>query len=987
MINFHFRNLRLSKDAFLFNPMSKIIKLNKQQKQAIEHQSGPLLIIAGAGTGKTTVVTERVKNLIDIGKAKPAEILALTFTEKAAREMEERIDIALPYGYIQMWISTFHAFSDRILRSEALNIGLNPNFHLITEAEALMFIRQYLFDFKLNYFRPHGNPNKFIHSLLIHFNRLKDEDINPEQYLQYSKTKKFQTSQERKKTGELAKAFHTYQAIKEKESVMDFSDLISNTLKLFRIRKNILQQYQKKFKYILLDEFQDTNIAQNELAMLLAGRKANITCVCDDDQAIYRWRGAAISNIIQFKNRFPKSRIISLTKNYRSTQEILDHAYTLIQHNNPDRLEEKEGIKKKLISQRKVKGKKIKFLFAQRVETEADEVVKKIKSLAKRKKFDWKDIAILVRANNHAEPFIRSCIRLGVPFQFLGPGQLFRQEEVKDLIAYLKLLSNIDDSVSMQRLLSMEVFDLSVRDLAAVRSFAKRNNRSIFETCEIIVNKSPDQEIKRPRIYISQTERKKIEKIVEMILRHLRLLSKSSAGQILYYFLEDSGLLRKLSEIKTTKDESRAQNLAKFFDKLKSFEAEQKDSSVDATLDWIMMKMELGESPLASDTDWTQENRVNILTLHSSKGLEFPVVFLVNLVSQRFPTRERREQIPIPDDLVKEILPQGDAHEQEERRLFYVGMTRAQDQLYMTAAKFYGEGKLEKRISPFVLEALGKNEQDLKKKEKIKESDQLSILDWAQPETIKTKQAPNPVNYLSFSQINSFTTCPLQYKYRYVLRIPVPQSHAQSFGISIHNALSDFYKLHKLGKKLTKDDLIDALKRHWLSEGYAGKNHEQRLLERAKRLLGEYFKKVYDSKTKVLKLEQLFKIRIASQLWLTGRIDRVDKKTKGRLEIIDYKTGAVPQQKKVDQSLQMTIYALAAQDKGIFNKKAEQTKLTFHFFDKQKSLSTTRTQEELKTANKQIIKLKKQIESSEFKPKPGKWCDFCDFKILCPAWR
>jgi len=411
-------------------------KLNKAQKEAVEHREGPLLIIAGAGTGKTTVITERIKWLVSSGKAKPAEILALTFTDKAAREMEERVDIAMPYGYTDMWISTFHSFCDRVLRQEALQIGLDPGYKLMNEAETTQFLIQNLFKFKLKYFRPLGNPTKFVGGMLQHFSRLKDEDVNPEEYMKYANNlnkrratqralKKTEgteiTKEEVEKTMELADAYRDYEELKAKEGVMDFADLISNTLKLFRTRKNILRQYQKQFKYILVDEFQDTNYAQNELAILLAGKQANITATGCDDQSIYRFRGAAVSNIIQFRDRFPKAKMVVLSKNYRSTQLILNHAYQLIQNNNPDRLEVKEKISKKLEAVRKIRGKPIEFIHTDRVENEAEAVAKIIRGLTDGSvdNCQFKDIAILVRANNHADSFVRALSRAGVPYQFL----------------------------------------------------------------------------------------------------------------------------------------------------------------------------------------------------------------------------------------------------------------------------------------------------------------------------------------------------------------------------------------------------------------------------------------------------------------------------------------------------------------------------------------------------------------------------------------
>ncbi|MCX6705535.1 MAG: ATP-dependent helicase, partial [Candidatus Woesebacteria bacterium] len=679
------------------------LKPNEEQLKAIKFGKGPLLIIAGAGTGKTTVVTERIKNLILSKKVKPDQVLALTFTEKAAREMEERVDIALPYGYTNMWIYTFHSFCDRILRAEALHIGLDPRYKLMTGSESIQLLRSNLFKLNLNYFRPLGNPNKFLSGMLQHFSRLQDEDVDSKEYLSWVNKLKPKTDEEKeelKKYKELANAFRQYEEIKVKEGRFDFGDLITKTLKLFRERKSVLRSYQKQFKYILVDEFQDTNYAQNELVKLLTGKDGNITVVADDDQGIYRFRGAAVSNVIQFRKSFPKTKVITLTKNYRSTQEILERSHDLIQHNNPDRLEVVEKINKKLISVKKEKGEEIKFIHVDRVENEADEIAKEILRLVGlAQDYSYKDIAILVRANNHSEPIIRALYRHGIPHQFLGPGRLFRQSEVVDLISYLKVLYNFEDSVSFYRILSMEYFDISGRDLAVLGNYARKNNLSLFEAAE-------------------KAGGEKVKKITDLITRHLSLVRKETAGQLLYYFLSETGLLVKMLSPESVEAEKKAKNISKFFDKLKSYEADHEDATIPAVVDWLDLSMELGESPLAANEDWGDINAVNILTVHSAKGLEFPVVFLVNLVSQRFPTTERREQIPIPERLIKEVLPKGDYHEEEERRLFYVGMTRAKERLYLTAADYYGEGKRGKKLSPFIFESLG---------EKAVNSEQLPV--------------------------------------------------------------------------------------------------------------------------------------------------------------------------------------------------------------------------------------------------------------------
>ncbi len=771
---------------------------NKEQQSAIKHKKGPLLVIAGAGTGKTTVITERVKYLIEQKLAKPNEILALTFTEKASREMEERIDMALPYGYTNMWIMTFHSFCERVLRRDALQIGLDPRFKLMTTAETVQLIKNNLFKFKLNYFRPLGNPYKFVDGLLQHFSRLQDENISSEDYRKWSISigkKRTKEKEEFEKYQELSNAYRTYEELKVHESLMDFGDLITKTIKLFKERPNVLRQFQKQFKYILIDEFQDTNYSQNELALLLASTKEkNITVVGDDDQSIYRFRGAAVSNIISFRKSYPNAKVVVLTKNYRSNQQILDSAYKLIQNNNPDRLEIVEKINKKLIAQRKGKGQ-VNFIHAKRVENEADLVVQKIIELSK--SYKWKDFAILIRANNHAEPFIRSFQRQGVPYQFLGPGRLFRQPEIIDLISYLKVLYDIEDSTSFYRVLTLEEYKISGRDIAKLMSFARKLNLPLFEAAEKIEELS-----------VSDDTKKKIKHIVNIITKQLDKVSRESAGQLLYDFLQSTDILANLINPDTVDAQKKALNISKFFDKLKTFEVDHPKANIFNIVDWIDLCMEVGESPLASDTDWAEINAVNILTIHSAKGLEFPVVFLINLVAQRFPTIERREQIPIPEELIKEILPEGDYHLQEERRLFYVGLTRAKDLLFLTAANFYGEAKREKKISPFVSETL----ENLKATEKTKEIKQLSFLDYSKNNSTKEKENLK-INSLSYSQIEIFEICPLHFKLRYLFKIPTIASASQSLGVSIHQALNSFYKRIKEKEiKPTKNQLLSALK-------------------------------------------------------------------------------------------------------------------------------------------------------------------------------
>ena len=965
-----------------------IDNLNAKQLAAVKHTKGPLLIIAGAGTGKTTVITERVKHIILEKMARPEEILALTFTEKAALEMEKRVDIALPYGTFGLWISTFHSFCDRILRAEALHIGLSHDFRLLTEAELYLFVKNHFWKFEFSYFRPNANPYKFIAGLLSHFSRLKDEDVSYKEYLAFAEKKRKgvkpedkEMKEEAQKFMELASAYKIYEELKAKEGVMDFSDLIGNVLKLFRSRPSLLSMYRRKFRYILIDEFQDTNFAQYQLIKLLAPPLSdpNLSVVGDDSQSIYKFRGAAISNILSFMHDYPKASQVLLTTSYRCSQSILSASYRLITNNNPNTLEAQLGINKNLTAFDRRKGEPIDFFYLPRVEDEAQEVARFILTYKKEHNKAYKDFAILVRANNHSDPFIRAFEREHIPYQFLGPGMLFAQPEVRDLIAYLKVLYDFNDSVSLYRVLSAEIFGVEARDIIAVLSVGKRSNNSLFEQLEKI------DEVRN----ISESSRKKIIQFVEMVHRHQKLIPSETAGQILYYFLEDSGLLKKVYEYHSAEGERRALNISKFFDKLKSFEAMNKDASVFSVVDYFDLTLQTGESPAASQVDWSENNAVNILTLHSAKGLEFDIVILANLVEGRFPSRERREQISIPEELIREQLPTGDYHIQEERRLFYVGMTRAKEKLIMTAANYYGEGKRERKISPYVAEALGHDKTSFIPKPNT--SSQIPLFDWSTKtnsiEQVTGTPSFTPVDYLSYSAIEAFKICPLHFKLRHILRIPTLPTAAQARGNSIHYALRDFGQMFLTGSKPSvkdKDILFGLLAKNWIKWGYKSREHEKESHLRALNFLEEYLKSDLHKTGKPIYLERPFNFRVRHDLKILGKIDRIDNLGGGNIHVIDYKTGArVPTKKELDQNMQMTIYALAATDPGILAKEISKIKFSFYFFENGSLVSTVRTQNQLEAAKLELIDMRDQISTSDFSCSHSIICRDCEYKIFC----
>ncbi|MCK4554346.1 UvrD-helicase domain-containing protein, partial [Candidatus Parcubacteria bacterium] len=519
-------------------------KLNKEQLKAVTHKDGPLLIVAGAGTGKTTVITQRIAYIIEQGWAKSDEILALTFTEKAAGEMEERVDKLLPIGYLDLWISTFHSFGERILKEHGLAIGLPTDFKLLNEFEQWALVKKNLDKFDLDYYRPMGNPTKFIRALIKHFSRAKDDDISPTDYLKYAEelkenldsmlsggnikksqipNPKSQTNyklqitnyknndgevnremaeQEILRINEVANAYHIYQQLLLDNNALDFGDLINYCLKLFRKRPVILEKYKQQFKYILLDEFQDTNWAQYELIKMLAVPRNNLVVVCDDDQAIFRFRGASMSNVLQFKKDYPGSKKTVLVKNYRNTQNILNLSYEFIQLNNPNRLEyqfakdnkEKMKLEKKLIAQENSKGV-IKVIQGIDLQDEVRQVVEKIADLKieyqrldaagahtneNKESISWNDFAILVRANESAKDFCNALDIAGLPYQYLASRGLYAKPVIMDIIAYLKMLDNYHESPALYRVLNLPIFDFSYQELVNFNYVANKKAWSLY---------------------------------------------------------------------------------------------------------------------------------------------------------------------------------------------------------------------------------------------------------------------------------------------------------------------------------------------------------------------------------------------------------------------------------------------------------------------------------------------------------------------------
>ncbi len=960
--------------------------LNDEQKAAVTHGEGPLLIVAGAGTGKTTVITRRIAYLIEQGLAKPEEILALAFGDKAANEMEERADQLLPLGYYNLQISTFHSFGEQILREWGLEIGL-PEFKVLDEVGQWLMIRNNLEKFELDYYRPLGNPTKFIKALVSHFSRAKDELITPEEYLGYAEKMRLDSdltpsqsppippTQDRGAGGErereVANAYHVYQKLLLQNNALDFGDLINYSLKLFQNRPKVLETYRKRFKYILVDEFQDTNFAQYELLKLLAAPQNNLTVVGDDDQSIYKFRGASISNILHFQKDYSSAKFISLTDNYRSGQEILDLAYRFIQQNNPDRLEVRLKLSKKLKAHQTKKGE-IETLLAPDYAAEAKLVIEKILELkstpsqsppypsnsagkqggekkrgslpipptqdrgtggegepthnspqpslilregeegeetgGEREEVSWNDFAILARSHEALEPFINQLEASSLPYIYFANKGLYRKKIIRDLLAYFKLLDNYHESAALYRVLNFSIFNLSQAAIIELTHYAHKKSLSLFEALkEAAAIKGLPQEALRS-----------IKKLLTLLEKHTALAGSKSVVQVYVQVFTDLEFDKEVQES--------AKYIEAFSRKIQNFINESEDKTLKAFTAQVTFELEAGElGQLEFDPEAGPE-AVKLLTVHGAKGLEFTYVFVVSLVDKRFPTIERKELIEIPQELIKDILPVGDIHLEEERRLMYVAMTRAKEGLILSYAKDYG-GKRLKKPSRF-LQELGFTE-----KEALSSTGQVLFI----PSSVRLRRTPSPARgegdkvglalpkYFSFSQISLFRKCPLEYKYRYVLKLPVPGAAQLSFGSTIHKTLERYLKAYKqsqnhqdlFGKSGSielpaLDSLLKLYEQSWIDDWYESRTQKQEYKKLGQKILRDFYEHSKQNLPLPKYLETAFKIRLDDS-WFIGKLDRADEAPEGLL-IIDYKTGQAKTKLSPVDKQQLLVYQWGAQE-------------------------------------------------------------------------
>jgi DNA helicase-2/ATP-dependent DNA helicase PcrA len=641
--------------------------LNPAQLEAVKHIDGPALVLAGAGSGKTKVLTYRVAYLVSCG-VPFHNILCLTFTNKAANEMRTRIEKLLgtdeekPKGYFG-WIGTFHSLFAKILRTEADKLGYTPNFTIYDEEDSLKSIRQILRE--LNYSEEAFPPS----TLRWRISRMKNGLVLPSQFAQTAKTRAEEIT---------AEVYAAYDGRLKKNNAMDFDDLLIKPILLFNHNHDVLEKYQNKFKYILVDEYQDTNRAQYILLKLLAERHKNLCVVGDDSQSIYSWRGADVQNIFDFQIDYPKCKIYRLEQNYRSTGKILEAANSVIIHN-----------KKKLDKKLWTENHDGELLTELECDTDRDEgyrIVQKIRYESIKDKLQLNDFVVLFRTNYQSRALEEAFNRSGVPYTIIGGVAFYKRKEIKDILAYLKLIVNPFDDESFLRIVNFPARGIGDVTLEYLRDFALTKGISLFAAVSRI------DEI----VEIQPKQRNQLKLFERLITKYSRLKDELSVNELTRSLTDEIGIIRSLKDEATPEAQNRIENIQEFLAAVTDFQNENPNGTIQDFL---------AETSLVADVDkWdNKHNAVTLMTIHAAKGLEFPVVFISGLEEGLFPLSSKED-----DEL------------EEERRLFYVAITRAKKKVYLShATQRYRFGKISYQTpSRFLSEInpdLVKREDDLRK--------------------------------------------------------------------------------------------------------------------------------------------------------------------------------------------------------------------------------------------------------------------------------
>jgi DNA helicase II / ATP-dependent DNA helicase PcrA len=956
---------------------------DERQREAIEHVHGPMLVIAGAGTGKTSVLTHRIARLVEEGHAQPEEILALTYTNNAAAEMRERLRKVL--GGRTVAAATFHDYCLQLLKDAGKDFGV------LDENDLWIYLRRRIKELRLDYYIRAANVPQFLNDLLDFISRCHDELITPEKYCQYveqlerrelplprvAKSKECLDDEEiLGRCREIARVFEATERWLKEENLGTFSHMITRAHALLSSDSGLLAAARDRARFILADEFQDANLAQIKILAQLAGEDGNIFAVGDPDQSIYRFRGASSEAFELFYRHFPSTRMVVLEKNRRSTTPILRSAFELINENPPVFARQNKGPlayrrtplqsareEAAVASGTQLVSPPVSVVTLTQKDSEGPELVALLREWKRKMKCPWSDFAILYRSHFHRDDLVQELGEADIPL-VIDSMDIWDTPEVRDLLACVNSVVSSGDDVSLLRVAALAKFHVNAEQLRQVlRSIARENRES-----KVVALSSELDQVEGGTEVLSAIAR------VRELIRVQKAKGRAAIGLIVEEFALDAD-----SPI-----------LEAALDWVKEWEQKKVNRSTDLEelVDYLGYFREAQGCILMNGSN-TQDG-VRLLTVHGAKGLEFRHVFIVRANSASFPTSFKETLVAFP----RELRDPGSGneaddkvlHNEEERRLFYVAMTRAMDSLRIYAREGTGTDKTpagfmrnlikNRELAPWLraIPASGSQTEIF-----------ASASTMYSPESQTTRWFEMPPlaglgSRLSASAIETYQRCGLQFKLDRDWRIPAKPAAAMQFGAAMHRVLKTYFDSVRAGRPSSDKELVELFCRD-LEEAKIQETYQQELYEKqgVMQLLDFLASARGIAATQVLHTEEPFEIRVG-ETTVVGRIDRVDRRPDGTVAIIDYKTGKARDQKAADESLQLSLYAIAAQEKWKYDVGA----LIFQNLEENHAVITSRTTAQLMKARESVKQTAEGIAEGKFDAKPGNHCNFCAYRSLCP---
>jgi DNA helicase II / ATP-dependent DNA helicase PcrA len=967
------------------------MQMNASQRRAIAHGGGPLLVIAGAGTGKTRVITERIRHLLESDDSLLGEnILGLTFTKKAAGEMKTRVVKAAGERGKGVVLATFHAFCETLLKE------VDGNRLALEQVDHWILLRRNLARLKLEKYRRLAEPGQFLSDFIAFFSRCQDELVSSEEYHAFADLLAKELEDDRKGLDEdtykeraehvalqqeIARAYRASEELLREKKAVAINGLIAEAVALLKKDPKRRRELQERYKHILVDEFQDTNIAQLELLHLLSAEHRNIVVVGDNDQAIYRFRGASFGSFKLFLQRFAGWKEgedstpyrVALMENYRSTPNILRVATQAIGMN-----EVSAEFPKKVLQPNKADGEKIRIVEHETPEDEAAWVADELERLHRAGR-RWRDFAVLYRQHAHRDFLVEQLSQRKIPF-VISNLSILEHPLVRDVLAYLRLIAKPFDDVACARVLSAPAWQMTPKELVRLAERAGRK-RSVYDMLQ-----TPQGELPFEPTPPATPE------LLEFLTAQRKSMRRRTAREILGDLVE----WLEVPQRAATQDRKYVNRLGEF---MKEWEAKSETRKLPEFLEYLEYFEQAGGT-LSLDDD-APGDAVHLTTVHGAKGLEFPHVFVLRVNNGAFPAKNRSPLFVFPDRLMKEELPEGDFHIQEERRLFYVALTRAEDRLTLTTVR-------EKKSKvPVFLE-------DILMEPAIKRKDVLQIApkpkpakegDGSRPESTSGElfpagqappkifariakwagefhpPSPEPLK-LSSSAVANYRKCPQQYAFGHLWSLKEGPRATLSFGSVMHTTVKRFLEHFRKGVRLPFDEVQRIYETEWSSAGYEDEYQEAEYKKDGLEQLKVFHAAVMREGQEILELEKGFELPLENNVILTGRMDQVNSLGRKDVEIVDYKTGRPKKDADARKDLQLSIYALAAKEIFEWNP----VKLVFHYLQNNQRQETTRDAKQISEAEQIVQETAANIRAASFPAKPNYFCRGCAYKPICPAF-